>query len=94
MFFFKILFSAGHHIRRDDERRNEVVDSSDDKIRMRGDKDQLSVRRTNNNKRYQHEIRVFSDSDNSSDGIPSPMVFHNYAKRRRLSTTEDEIRYT
>lgn len=87
---FKIHFSAGHQIRRDDERRHDAVDSSEDKSRIR---DQLSERRINNNiimKRYRHEASVSSDSDNSSDSTSSPMAFHNYAKRRRLSETEDE----
>lgn len=93
---FKIHSSAGHQIRRDDERRRDAVDSSDDNNRIR---DQLSERRINNNnniiKRYRHETEVSSDSDNSSDSISSPMAFHNYAKRRRLSESEDEnyIRY-
>lgn len=89
--WLKIHFSAGHQIRRDDERRHDAVDSSDDKSRIR---DQLSERRINNNnniiKRYRHETNVSSDSDNSSDSTSSPMAFHNYAKRRRMSETEDE----
>lgn len=49
-------------------------------------------------KRYRRESRYSYDSDDSSeDCIPSPMTFHNYAKRRRFSGTEDEsenyIRY-
>lgn len=88
------FLTAGYHTSRDDERRNQVVvGSSDDKNRMRGDKDHLSECRISNNKRYRHETRVSSDSDNSSDSVPSPMVFHNYAKRRRLSGMDDEIRY-
>lgn len=48
-------------------------------------------------KRYRRDSRHSFDSDDSSDSIPNPMTFHNYAKRRRFSGTEDEsenyIRY-
>lgn len=79
-------------MRRDDERRHDVVESSDDKNRLR---DQLSEHRIHNNnsssiKRHRRDVEVSSDSDNSSDSNSSPMAFHNYAKRRRMSETEDE----
>lgn len=80
------MFTVGRQIIRDDE-----VVSSDDLNRTQGDRDQLTERRINI-KRIRHEIRVSSDGDDSSDSdsIPGPMVFHNYAKRRRYSETEDE----
>lgn len=41
-------------------------------------------------KRFRCDNRFSSDSDDSSDGFPGPMVFHNYAKRRRFSDPIDE----
>lgn len=84
-----MIISVGRQINREDARSRDEVASSDDRNHIRErDGDQLSGNRTNI-KRYRHERRVTSDSDDSSDG-PSPMVFHNYAKRRRFSETEDE----
>lgn len=76
--------TVGRRHSRDDE-----VASSDDKNCIQGDRDQMSERRINI-KRNRHEIRVASDCDDSLESMPSPMVFHNYAKRRRFSETEDE----
>lgn len=81
--FTFISFSAvGRQLSRDNE-----VAPSNEMNRVPGDRDQLTERRINI-KRIRHEIRVSSDSDDSSDS--GPMVFHNYAKRRRNSETEDE----
>lgn len=41
-------------------------------------------------KRYRSKDAFSSESDDSSDSIPNPMIFHNYAKRRRCSNSEDD----
>lgn len=88
-FLIKCIFSVGRQINREDERNKSDVASSDDKIRNRENGDQLSERRITI-KRYRHESRVTRISSLSDDSSDSPMVFHNYAKRRRFSETEDE----
>lgn len=56
---------------------------------LNGEKNQMK-RSRNIIKRYRRETRIIYDNDESSNSIPSPMTFHNYAKRRRFSEMEDE----
>lgn len=56
-----------------------------------------SAERRNIIKRIRRETRISYDSDDSSNSIPSPMSFHNYAKRQKFNDSEDDdekyIRY-
>lgn len=57
-----------------------------------------SSERRNIIKRIRRETRMSYDSDDSSsNSIPSPMSFHNYAKRQKFNDSEDDdekyIRY-
>lgn len=90
-FLFILPLTVGREINREDARSNEAIRNHIRRGR------EPSVRRTII-KRYRRESRYSYDSDDlSEDCIPSPMTFHNYAKRRRFSGTEDEsenyIRY-
>lgn len=80
---------------RDDVRCNEVI-LNGGKINIKRNRDLLDRRIIN--ERHRCATRIFYDSDDSSSSsIPSPMTFHNYAKRQRFSVTENEaenyIRY-
>lgn len=46
-------------------------------------------------KRHRHEHDFSSESDDSLDSTPNPMTFHNYAKRRKFSQSDDDTdKYT
>lgn len=77
----------GHSSNRDVVQRCEVS-LNEDKNQMKRNRETSD--RRNIIKRYRRETRIVYDSDESSNSIPSPMTFHNYAKRRRFSQTEDE----
>lgn len=50
-----------------------------------------SSERRNIIKRIRRETRMSYDSDDSSsNSIPSPMSFHNYAKRQKFNDSEDD----
>lgn len=49
-----------------------------------------SSERRNIIKHFRRENRMSYESDDSLQSIPSPMTFHNYAKRRKYSESEDD----
>lgn len=62
-------------------------------IESRRDRDFSSYSSENHNTiKYLNRMKRMSydSDDDSSNSIPSPMSFHNYAKRQKYSDSEDE----
>lgn len=98
MIVFFSDFTVGHQLNRKDEASDEVASSAKNRhIRRDGEHVPNSSERRTSLKRRSRENRIFYESDDSSSSIPSPMTFHNYAKRRKFSESDDDsenyIRY-
>lgn len=92
-----VLFSAwffvvGRQSNRENESSDEM-ESSEKESQGRRVREFIpySTERRNIIKRMRRETRMSYDSDDSSsNSIPSPMSFHNYAKRRKISVSEND----
>ncbi|XP_055326928.1 uncharacterized protein LOC129580491 [Sitodiplosis mosellana] len=70
---------------------NDEMESSENESQGRRSRECIpySTERRNIIKRIR-ETRMSYDSDDSSNSIPSPMSFHNYAKRQKFNDSEDD----
>lgn len=77
---------------RQSNRKNESTDESEKESQGRRVRECVpySTEHRNIIKRIRRETRMSYDSDDSSNSISSPMSFHNYAKRRKVSISEDD----
>lgn len=86
-----MIFAVGRQSNRENE-SNDETDSSEKESQGRRGRECIpfSAERRNIIKRIRRETRMSYDSDDSSNSIPSPMSFHNYAKRQKLSVSDDD----
>lgn len=83
----------GRQTNRENEVKREMVSNERD-IQQRRCREFVPFSSENRNTikylRRMSRMSYESDDNESSDSIPSPMAFHNYAKRQKFNDSDDE----